>query len=61
VQVSDDKASVRSKVSWYREPSITIKTETMTVLWEQKGGGWWIVAIVGGPLPLPPLKAAAAR
>jgi hypothetical protein len=61
VQVSGDKAVVRSRVSWYRQPSITNKTESMTVLWEQKGGTWWIVAIVGGPLPLPPLPAAGAR
>jgi hypothetical protein len=61
VQVSGDKAIVRSRVSWYRQPSITNKTESMTVLWEQKGGTWWIAAIVGGPLPLPPLAAAGAR
>lgn len=57
VQVSGDKAVVRSRVSWYRQPSITNQTESMTVLWEQKGGAWLIVAIVGGPLPLPPVGA----
>ena len=60
VRISGDKAVVRSKVSWYLQPSITNKTESMTVMWEQKGGGWWIVAIVGGPLPLPPVAPAAA-
>jgi hypothetical protein len=54
VQVSTDKAIVHSRVSWYREPSITTKTESMTVLWERKGNAWLIAAISGGPLPLRP-------
>ena len=54
VQVNGDKAVVHSRISWYLQPSITNKTESMSVLWEQKGGAWLIVAMVGGPLPLPP-------
>jgi len=61
VQVSDDKAIVRSRVSWYRLPSITNRTEAMMVLWERKGGTWLITSIVGGPLPLPPPDAATAH
>ena len=57
VQASGDKAVVRSRISWYRQPSITNKTESMTVLWERKSGAWFIVAILGGPLPLPPAGA----
>ncbi len=51
--ISSDKAIVRGRVSWYRLPSITNKTESMIVLWERKGGTWLITSIVGGPLPLP--------
>jgi hypothetical protein len=53
VQISSDKAIVHSRVSWYRLPSITNKTESMSVLWERKGGTWLITSIVGGPLALP--------
>jgi hypothetical protein len=53
VQISSDKAIVSSRVSWYRLPSITNKTESMMVLWERKSGTWLITSIVGGPLPLP--------
>jgi hypothetical protein len=60
-QVSTDKAVVRSRVSWYREPSIVAKTESMSVLWEQRNGTWMIASIVGGPLPLPPLAPANPR
>ena len=55
VQASDDKAIVRSKVSWYREPSIVAKTGWMTIVWERKSGAWLITSMMGGPLPLPPL------
>jgi hypothetical protein len=61
VQVSADKAIVHSRVAWYREPSVSTKTESMTVLWEQKNGTWLIASIVGGPLPLPPLAPANPR
>jgi hypothetical protein len=54
VQAGTDKAIVHSRVSWYREPSIVAKTESMTILWERKGGTWLIASILGGPLPLPP-------
>jgi hypothetical protein len=61
VQASDDKAIVRSKVSWYREPSIVTKTGWMTIVWERKGGSWLITSMVGGPLPLPPLASTSAN
>ena len=61
VQVSADQAIVRSRVSWYREPSVITRTESMTVLWEQKNGTWLIASILGGPLPLPPLVPANPR
>jgi|ERR1700674_2529287 len=61
VKVSTDKAIVRSRVSWYREPSVITRTESMTVLWEQKNGTWLIASILGGPLPLPPLVPANPR
>jgi hypothetical protein len=61
VQAGSDKAVVRSRVSWYREPSIVAKTEWMTILWERKGGTWLIESILGGPLPLPPLAATPAN
>lgn len=61
VRASNDEAVVRSRVSWYREPSIVAKTESMTILWERKGGTWLIASIVGGPLPLPPLPAKPAN
>lgn len=54
VQAAADKAVVHSRITWYREPSVVTKTESMTVLWEQKNGVWLIASIAGGPLPLPP-------
>jgi hypothetical protein len=59
VQAGTDKAIVHSRVSWYREPSIVAKTESMTILWERKGGTWLIASILGGPLPLPPQATPA--
>jgi hypothetical protein len=61
VRAGSDRAVVRSRVSWYREPSIVARTEWMTILWERKGGTWLIESILGGPLPLPPLAAAPAN
>lgn len=61
VQVGADKAIVHSRVSWYRDPSVITRTESMTVLWEQKSGTWLIASILGGPLPLPPLAPANRR
>ena len=55
VQAGADQAIVHSRVTWYREPSISTKTESMTVLWVQKNGSWMIASIVGGPLPLLPV------
>ena len=54
VRAGSDNAAVRSKVSWYREPSVVAKTEWMTILWVRQGGTWLIASILGGPLPLPP-------
>ena len=61
VQAGSDKAVVRSRVSWYREPSIVARTEWMTILWERKGGTWLIASILGGPLPLRPLASTPAN
>ena len=61
VQISGDKAIVRGRVSWYRLPSITNKTERMNVLWERKNGTWLITSIVGGPLPLPEQAPVSSR
>jgi hypothetical protein len=61
VQVSGDKAIVRSRVSWFRLPSITNKTESMMVLWERKSGTWMITSIVGGPVPLPESTPVSSR
>lgn len=58
VQAGSDKAVTRSRVTWYREPSMVAKTEWMTILWERKGSTWLIASIVGGPLPLPPRRKA---
>jgi hypothetical protein len=54
VQVTADQAIVHSRVTWYRQSSMVAKTESMSVLWVQKGGTWLIASILGGPLPLPP-------
>ena len=61
VQVSTDKAVVHSRVTWYREPSVVTRTESMTVFWEQKNGTWLISAILGGPVPLSPPAPANPR
>jgi hypothetical protein len=61
VQASNEKAIVRSRVSWYREPSIVTKTELMIIVWERKGGTWLITSMLGGPLPLPPPAPAPAK
>jgi hypothetical protein len=61
VQAGSDKAIVRSRVSWYRDPSIVAKTEWMIIVWERKGRAWLIASILGGPLPMPPLAATPAN
>jgi hypothetical protein len=61
VQASAERAIVRSKVSWYREPSIVAKSGWMTIVRERKGGAWLITSIAGGPLPLPPRAETPAR
>lgn len=61
VQLGTDSAVVHSRVTWYREPSVVTRTESMTVLWEAKSGTWLIASILGGPLPLPPLAPASPR
>lgn len=49
-----------SKVTWHRLPSITTRTERVTVEWVEREGIWFIFSVQGGPLPLaaPPLHEA---
>jgi hypothetical protein len=61
VQAGSETAIVHSRVTWYREPSIVAKTQSMTILWERKSGSWLIASMVGGPLPLPPLATTPAN
>lgn len=43
-------AQVVARVTWYRLPSVSARTETMITRWELRREGWQIVAIDGGPL-----------
>ena len=58
-------ANVISKITWYRVPSVTTKTDVVTTLWEDRDGTWVLVEIEGGPVALgkkaapPPVDPAA--
>ena len=58
----DGTATTVTRLTWYRLPSVTTKTERVTLEWVDRDGVWYAAAIVGGPLPLsaPPLPPGAA-
>ena len=40
------------KLTWHRLPSVTAKTDRVTVEWVDRGGVWFVLAVKKGPLPL---------
>jgi len=54
------KASVLSKITWHRLPSVVMESGAMTLQLEERDGAWAIVAIEGGPVPLPVLPSLPA-
>jgi hypothetical protein len=59
-QISGTRATVVSKMSWHRLPSITARSQGVTTVWESRDGVWFVVSIDGGPLPLEELTKKAA-
>jgi hypothetical protein len=57
-QFSDEKATVLSKITWYRIPSVVTRSEAVVTHWVSRDGAWMIEAIEGGPLVLPPASDA---
>lgn len=51
-QIGPDAATILSKISWHRLPSVTTTTEAMALIWEDRDGVWVIAAIEGGPFPM---------
>lgn len=51
-QIGEKRATILSKISWYRLPSVTTKTEAMALAWEDREGVWVVTAIEGGPFPI---------
>jgi hypothetical protein len=51
-QIGEDTATVLSKITWHRLPSVTTKTEAMALVWEDREGVWVVTAIEGGPFPI---------
>lgn len=59
-----DGATAEAELSWYLEPSVTVKKEKALIHLRWRGdaaGGWAIDSIKGGPLPLDPLPADASK
>ncbi|HEY3448029.1 MAG TPA: hypothetical protein VGK67_16855 [Myxococcales bacterium] len=55
----DGSATTVTKVTWHRLPSVSTKTERVTIEWVDRSGVWYAAAITGGPLPLVALPKAA--
>lgn len=51
-QVDGDRATVLSKITWHRLPSVTARTDAVTLEFVARGGDWFIRRIEGGPSPL---------
>ena len=62
VQMASTPVTTEYKVTWHRLPSISTKTERVTVEWVDREGVWFVNSIKGGPLPLvaPPPPAPDA-
>jgi len=48
----DGTATTVTKVTWHRLPSVTTRTDRVTVEWVDRDGTWFAAAVTGGPLPL---------
>lgn len=46
-----DNAIILSRISWYRLPSVTAKSEVVTLHFKDCDGEWLVKAIENGPLP----------
>ena len=46
-----DHAIILSRISWYRLPSVTAKSEVVTIHFKDTEGEWLVKAIENGPLP----------
>jgi len=57
----DGTATTVTRVTWHRLPSVTTRTERVTVEWVDRSGVWYVAAITGGPLPLTALPQAASE
>jgi len=51
-QVDGARATVLSKITWQRLPSVSAKTDAVTFEFVDREGVWFIDGIEGGPLPL---------
>ena len=40
------------KLTWHRIPSVTTRTDRVTLEWVSRGGVWFVNSIKSGPLPL---------
>ncbi len=50
IAADGNTATVGAKLTWYRLPSVTAKTERMVMHWEIRGPAWTLTRIDGGPL-----------
>src|SRR5215472_16874295 len=50
IAADGNSATIESKLTWYRMPSVTAKTERMVTHWEIRGNSWVLTRIDGGPL-----------
>jgi len=57
----DGSATTVTKVTWHRLPSVTTRTDRVTVEWVDREGTWYVAAITGGPLPLAAPPSATPR
>ena len=51
-RVDGARATVLSKITWQRLPSMSVKTDAVTFEFVDRQGVWYIDLIEGGPLPL---------
>ena len=49
---AEGTATTVTRVTWHRLPSVTTRTDRVTVEWVEREGIWYAAAIAGGPLPL---------
>ncbi|MGC4117172.1 MAG: hypothetical protein QM765_21945 [Myxococcales bacterium] len=58
---NDGTATTVTRVTWYRLPSVSTKTERVTVEWVDRAGIWYVAAVTNGPLPLLAIPQAPAE